>query len=90
MTDEAIAGTAIADESDAAEQERIAKYNEEQQRLAEFNAHPHTLLNGILKDLRAPSALDANGRLNTLQHAVSRLVQVIIQHTPPLPEKPNG
>jgi hypothetical protein len=57
---------------------------------AAFTSHPHTMLNGILNDLRAPSALDVNGRIGTLQQAVARLVQVIIQHTPPPPEEHHG
>lgn len=48
------------------------------QAIAEFNAHPHTQLTGILSDLRKPSGLDINGRVATLHSAVARLTQLML------------
>jgi hypothetical protein len=55
---------------------------ERQKKIAEFNAHPHTLLQAIQKDMQAP-ALDVNARLGMLQGSLARLIQVVLSHTPP-------
>lgn len=73
----------------AAEQDRIKqrqideeKGKERAQAIAEFNAHPHTQLTGILADLRRPAGLDVNGRLATLHSAVARLAQMLMGSMP--------
>ena len=63
----------MAEEAKAAEQARIAAHN----------AHPHTQLLKIQEDLRAPGLIDVNARIGALQGALSRLIQVVLAHTPP-------
>ena len=55
----------------------------EQHRIAKFNAHPHTRLTNLQKQLVAPGqALDAPGRIATLHSVIGQLVQIIKEHTP--------
>ncbi|MDE2471868.1 MAG: hypothetical protein KGL35_24870 [Bradyrhizobium sp.] len=73
--------------------EDIAAHEEQQaeaRRRAALMAHPHTQLNKILTDLRAPAAnqADVNTRLAHLHAAVRQLVQVVLSHTP-RPEEPH-
>jgi hypothetical protein len=70
----------VADEKSQAERQAAAE------RHAALMAHPHTQLMGILRDLRAPTALDINGRVGALHVAVSRLAQLVLEHTPPPPD----
>ena len=49
---------------------------------AAYAAHPHTQLTKLLADLRTP-ALDINARVSQVHNAVSRLAQLVLQHTPP-------
>lgn len=72
-----------------AENERVdAARQDHAERLQEHMSHPHTQLNGILNDLRTAPALDVAGRIGQLNSAMQRLIQQIIQHTPPPPEHP--
>ena len=65
--------------------EEIARH----QKIAEFNAHPHTQLTKLAADLRSPTALDVNGRLGIVHQAVARLVGLMLQGTePPQPLEP--
>jgi hypothetical protein len=73
-------------DKDADEKERAAR-DAQTAKAAELARHPHTQLRGILDSLRAPTALDINGRLGTLQVAVTRLAQLILQHTPAPPQE---
>ena len=50
--------------------------------IAAHGAHPHTQLRAILKDMQAPGNLDVNARIGVLHHSLSRLVQVVLAHTP--------
>ena len=76
---------AAADEAARQEEDRRA------QALAEHRAHPHTRLTELQATLAAPTALDVNGRVNTLHNVVSRLLQIIKEHTPtPEQENSNG
>ncbi len=60
----------------------------EQQRIAEFNAHPHTQVTALLKELSAPRH-DIHDRLGAVHNGLIRLAQLVLQHTP-VPENPNG
>jgi|KBSMisStandDraft_5_1062788.scaffolds.fasta_scaffold00163_48 hypothetical protein len=73
-----------------AEDKAAAERQAEAEKQAARAAHPHNQLRSILQGLQAPTALDVNGRLGALQVAVIRLMQVILQHTPPPPEDDNG
>jgi hypothetical protein len=57
----------------------------EAERRAKHMAHPHTQLKGILADLNPPrpTALDMPARMSLLHGAMTRLVQIILTHTPP-------
>lgn len=70
----------VAREAEAAKQRQAdeEKAKERAAALAEFNAHPHTQLTGILTDLRRPSGLDVNARMATLHNAVARLAQLML------------
>jgi hypothetical protein len=60
-------------------------------RLARFQAHPHTQLRKIQADLRAPATQtgDVTTRMAHLHSAMQRLIQVVLSHTPP-PEEDHG
>ena len=60
----------------------------EHQRIAEFNAHPHTQLTKLASDLRTP-ALDVHARISQLHNAVSRLTQMFLSQITP-PAQPGG
>jgi len=68
------------------EEERVALA--EQQRIAEFNAHPHTQITALLKELSAPRH-DIHDRLGAVHNGLIRMAQLVLQHTP-VPENPNG
>jgi hypothetical protein len=71
------------EEERVANEKSQAELQAEADRRAALMAHPHTQLRGILNDLRAPTALDINGRVGALHQAVARLTQLVLQHTPP-------
>ena len=58
---------------------------ERRKRRADLAAHPHTQLRGILADLALPAArsADITTKYSMLHAAVVRLVQQVLQHTPP-------
>ena len=102
LPDEAAAEAFAPQEGDPAEQHPVEPTAEEiaaekaaqaaaaeQQRIAEFNAHPHTRLSDLQKQLTAPGNLDVNARIGMLHSVVSQLLQVIKQHTP-APETHDG
>lgn len=70
----------------AAHDEDARREHDRNQRVAEFNAHPHTQLTDILKGLQSrPTALDINGRVGALHSAVARLAQLMIgEFKPPV------
>ena len=68
------------DEIDA--QEEAAKQQARADAIAAHGAHPHTQLRAILKDMQAPGNLDVNARIGVLHQSLSRLVQVVLAHTP--------
>lgn len=59
-----------------------AKRLEDQQRIAEHMAHPHTRLTNLQKQMAAPGSLDVTGRIGMLHSVLSQLVQIIKEHTP--------
>jgi hypothetical protein len=61
----------------------------EHQRLAELNAHPHTRLANLQKQMAAPGVLDVNARIGMLHSVISQLVQIIKEHTPGAPRHPD-
>lgn len=58
---------------------------EKRERLSELAAHPHTQLRGLISDLNSPAAkaADITTKHAMLHSAVVRLIQQILQHTPP-------
>lgn len=68
----------VVPEEDPAEAEKRA-------RRAALAFHPHTQLRGILTELASPAARssDITTKYATLHAAVTRLVQQVLQHTPP-------
>ena len=79
-------GVAAQNEPEPAESEPeglSAEEVAEHQRLAEQMAHPHAQLSKLLDDLRGPSALDINGRIGLALQGISRLAQIVLNHTPP-------
>jgi hypothetical protein len=64
-------------------EELAAKHAADQQALAELNAHPHTQLRQIQTDMAAPGALDMHDRMSRMYIALSRLIGIVLAHTPP-------
>lgn len=86
-------GAAAQNEPEPAESEPeglSAEEVAEHQRLAEQMAHPHAQLSKLLDDLRGPSALDINGRIGLALQGISRLAQIVLNHTPPPQETTDG
>jgi hypothetical protein len=62
--------------------------DEERARQAEFDAHPHTQIMGVVRSLQTP-AIDLQARIGQLHHAVSRLAHVMLSGVePPAPLEP--
>jgi hypothetical protein len=45
-------------------------------------AHPHRRLTELQTTMQAPGTIDVNARIGMLHNVVSRLIQIIKEHTP--------
>lgn len=94
MTDEKDPGSLTQADLDAQQQaaaDEAERHGEDRraQALAEHRAHPHTRLTELQATLAAPTALDINGRVSALHSVLSRLLQIIKEHTP-APDDPGA